>query len=153
RALPITCAKRAWETELTVVHANGMRTDLAGAKASLEKLRPLVEQRLHSGHHAIAYAVAYNQMKGWLPSFYQVIKERLPMTASANLRIITGLDPVPESLRDALLDWAATRDLAAFMDDASLAKQVSLYRKHLRAGRKIVVIAHSEGNMYSNAAY
>ena len=152
-ALPSTCTRRKYGTDLAVVHANGMRTDLGDAKASLEKLRPLIETRLHADQQSITYAVAYNQKKGWLTSIYKVIKERIPMSVSQIVRMLSGLEPVPEALRDELVRWAAERDLGGFEDDASLTKHVNLYRQYLRTGRKTLVIAHSEGNMYANAAY
>jgi hypothetical protein len=153
RAIPVKCDKSPYDVDLVVVHANGVFTDLAGAKANLESLRPLVDQQLGHQPYAISYAVAYNQVKGRLASFRKLIRERVPMSEARGIRMLRDLDEVPDWLRDELTRVAAERDLAGFDGDRSLARHVTMYREHLRKGRKVVVIAHSEGNMYANAAY
>jgi hypothetical protein len=153
RAIPLKCDRSPYDVDLVVVHGNGIRTPLGDAKASLEKLRPLVDEKLGHQPYAISYGLAYNHQKGWLSTAYKVIKERVAMSGSRALRMLSGIEPMPDSLRDELVKLAAEYDLAGFGDDADLQRHVLTYREHLRSGRKVLVIAHSEGNMYANAAY
>jgi hypothetical protein len=153
RAIPIKCDKSPYDVDLVVVHANGVRTDLAGAKANLERLRPLVDRQLGQQPYAISYGLAYNQRKGWLASIYKLAKERLARSDAQAIRMLGDLDNVPGWLREELIKLAAEREQIGFEGDASLERQVTMYREQLRSGRKVVVIAHSEGNMYANAAY
>jgi len=153
RAIPVRCDKSPYDVDLVVVHGNGVFTDLAGAKASLEALRPLVEQKLRVEPDSISYAVAYNQEKGFLASIHKLIKERLGIFDASATRALSELDYVPDWLGDKLAELATERELHAFANDPSHARHVTMYREHLRRGRKVVVIAHSEGNMYANAAY
>jgi hypothetical protein len=48
---------------------------------------------------------------------------------------------------------AAEIDRIGFLDDQDHKTHVQAYRDHLRKGRRVVVVAHSQGNLYANAAY
>jgi hypothetical protein len=152
RALPIQCDKSAYDVDLAVVHANGVLTTFSGAVANLQHLRPLIDQRLEQMPYAISYGVAYNEKKGFLESIQKVIRERLPMSKAETLRIINGSLDLPDDVRDEIAQLVSDSVESGFAGDPSLEKQVQSYRDLLRRGRKVLVVAHSEGNMYSNAA-
>ena len=147
------CDKSPYDVDLAVVHGNGVFTSLADAKANLEKLRPLVDTKLGLEPYAASYALAYNQEKGLIPSLYKLARERLSMTGAEIIRFLSGQGELTEPLRDELTRFATEYVQAGFGEDPSLEKHVTMYREHLRSGRKVLVIAHSEGNFYANAAY
>lgn len=157
RALRVKCDKSPYDVDLAVVYANGMFTTLEVAKANLERLRPLVDEKLKLEFklepYAATYAIAYNKKEGVFESIRRVVKERVAMTGSNLIRILSGLDPLPDWLDEQLNRYAAELDEAGFDDDDDLEQHVQMYRDHLRSGHKVLVIAHSEGNLYANAAY
>jgi hypothetical protein len=152
RALPIQCDKGGYDVDLAVVHANGMFTSLGQAVANVLRLRPLVDQRLEQKPYTISYGVAYNEEKGVFDSIAKVVRERVPMGAAALVRVLDESMDLPDDVRDVLEQLATDVDHSGFQDDPSLDNQVQMYRELLRSGRKVLVVAHSEGNMYSNAA-
>jgi hypothetical protein len=152
-AAAFDCPKSWYAVNLAVIHGNGVLTDKSGATANLEALRPLVAKRLDQDPYAIAFGLAYNHSEGWSEQLLKVVKERAIMSPTLFLRMLSQLVPMPDDLKQALKQMAAELDLAAFVDDADLRQHVQSYRDHLRKGHKVVVIAHSEGNFYANAAY
>jgi hypothetical protein len=153
QAIPVKCDKSKEDVDLAVVYANGMRTTHQVAVASLQKLRPMVDAQLGKDPYTIAYGLAYNTRKGRFASLGKVVKERLGMSLASLVRVLSGALPMPEGLSEELKRIATEVEQVGFGDDPSLERHVQIYRDHLFSGRKVVVIAHSEGNMYANAAY
>jgi hypothetical protein len=153
RAAPYQCPKSLLQINLAVIHGNGMRTEKSDATANLEALRPLVAKRLGQDPYAIAFGLAYNHKEQWSEEMFKIFQERAIMSPTLYMRMLSQLVPMPEDMKDALTHLAAELDLSAFIDDADLEQHVQTYRDHLRKGHKVVVIAHSEGNLYANAAY
>jgi hypothetical protein len=152
-AFSYRCPDSAYQVNLAVVFANGMSNHIDDAQASRDTLRRLLAPRLELDPHAITFDIAYNHSENALEQLWQVAKQRAPMSVSLFVRILNGLVPAPDWFNDELKRLAAAIDLQAFAGDADLAAQVQIYRDHLRKGRKVVVVAHSQGNLYANAAY
>lgn len=147
------CPKSNYDVNLAVLYANGMFSSLDRASANLEALRPLVANRLGHDPYAIAFGLAYNGNESPLPQLWSVAWERFEMTPSRVIRVLNDLVPAPDWLANAIKKYAAEVDQVAFIDDQDLEQQVQTYRDHLRKGRQVVVVAHSQGNLYANAAY
>lgn len=148
-----TCPKSPYAVNLAVVYGNGMFRTHAQADKDLEYMRPMIAKRLGHDPFAIVFDLAYNQNEQWLQQLWQVAKQREVMTVSHYLRILSHAAEAPDWLGEELGAIAAEVDLTAFIDDANLDAHVQTYRDHLRKGRKVVLLAHSQGNLYANAAY
>lgn len=153
RALPLQCDKSPYDVDLAVVHANGVYTTFEEAVDNVQKLRAWIDRRLGQMPYAISYGLAYNEKKGVLESLQKLIRERKPMSKAQTVRLLAASPELPDDVRELMVQHAADLVQSGFGDDPSLDKQVQLYRDLLRTGRKVLVVAHSEGNMYANAAH
>ena len=61
--------------------------------------------------------------------------------------------PASSSFQQLFLVLAETTNLAAYISEVDLQTQVGQYATTLNAGSNIVVVSHSQGNLYANKAY
>ncbi len=59
----------------------------------------------------------------------------------------------PQWFKDATQDLASQADKLNYLIDEDLQSHVTAYAKEIEKGNRVVVIAHSQGNFYANAAY
>jgi hypothetical protein len=152
-AVPYTCPESNYDVDLAVVYGNGMFTSLQQAESQRDHLRPLVAERLGHDPYAITFDIAYNDDGDTLSELWEVAKQREVMSVSHFLRVLNSLLPAPDWWAEATKKVATEIDLLAFTADADLDANVQTYRDHHRKGRKIVVLAYSQGNLYANAAH
>lgn len=152
-AASFRCPESHVEIDLAVVFGNGMFTDVAGAQASLDVLRHEVPHLLDSPREAIEFGLAYNNNEALLQQLRAVVRQRVAMSTSHFWRMLGDLEVMPEAVRDVFYEHAALEELSAFDSDLDLSRHVQTYEDHLRKGRSIVVVAHSQGNLYANAAH
>ncbi|PCI41609.1 MAG: hypothetical protein COB41_10430 [Proteobacteria bacterium] len=72
---------------------------------------------------------------------------------SAFVRWTGGLAPAGSRLQSELNNLASAANSFSFLFDPDLQSQVADYTKLLNAGKRIVIISHSQGNFYANAVY
>ena len=68
-------------------------------------------------------------------------------------RWVAGIQGIPQSIQDIMNNIAAGVNKNGYALDPDLQNQVTLYSKLLNAGKRIVIVSHSQGNFYANAAY
>ncbi|MCF6208386.1 MAG: hypothetical protein L3J61_03215, partial [Ghiorsea sp.] len=59
----------------------------------------------------------------------------------------------PQWFRDGMKQIAAGVNGANYVLDGDVQRHVTIYEASLKAGNKVVIVSHSQGNFYSNAAY
>jgi hypothetical protein len=153
RAVPYTCPKSNYDVDLAVVYANGMFTTSSQAQEQREALRPLIAERLGHDPHAITFDLAYNDDEETFSQLWEVAKQRQVMTVSGFLRVVSRLVPAPDWFVEETQKVASEVDLLGFTADEDLDAHVQTYRDHQRKGRKVVIVAHSQGTLYANAAH
>jgi hypothetical protein len=103
----------------------------------------------------VEFAYSYNRLNFFgLGDIGAVILQYFATNVSAGFRVLAGLaDPSPE-FSDAMVATAADVDvlgcLATGHDCAKFAAEID---STIRAGKKTLVVAHSQGNFYTNAIY
>ena len=65
----------------------------------------------------------------------------------------TGSVPAPQWFLDGMKQIAAATNAVNYVFDGDLRNQVSIYTGYLKAGDKVLIVSHSQGNFYSNAAH
>lgn len=149
------------DPRLLIVYANGMFTDKTGAdnnKLFIEqKLR---ERRPNTGTSwldsitpkpsRVAFGLAYNWNEGAVSQLLQVFRQR---TTSALRAIILSDKNLPPVLQEIQKQQAVAINVANAKDDPDLRAHVQYYRNQVLQGNKVTVIAHSQGNMYTNEAW
>lgn len=141
-----------------VFFANGMFTTRPEAQEALEHLRSLAASEIRASEfERIQWGLAHN------------VSEELPLQVAQVLSQYSerGFSDFQSWLREpsfnpsfALVDilasdrfWEQTGFSAIELDDAAVAHQLSLYRLAISQKRKVIVIAHSQGNLYSDIVY
>ena len=138
-----------------VVFGNGVWNDKEDADSS----RDLLAWRLES-HVAgtdlegiITYATAHNPSDGTLLDLMETFEQNLQTDWSQFWRYLAGLDLMPDFLQNKLIEIANTVDESILQGNPAVQSHIEKYNKFLSEGNKVVVVAHSQGNLFANIAY
>lgn len=139
-----------------VVFANGIWTTDTAAAYSTEHMRAILRERLSAEEFSrLAFDTAYNENGGRLADLYEALEQRV---ASANVAVsfwrwLSERESLPDPVREELLAMAETIDASEFVGYEDIADHLAIYRSNIRAGRKVVVACHSQGNLFCNAEH
>lgn len=150
----------------SVFFGNGIRTEIIGAQASARRVRAMLG--LEYDGEPMTYSLSYNPTEGIFGDLLEVFEQKLAedWTLSWQLffRWVSG-QFVSSTLQNILEDYfgfdgpnrieAAAARLAGSTgySDPTVLQHVSNYDSELLAGKRVLVVSHSQGNLYSNAAY
>lgn len=136
-----------------IVYVNGMFNSrdeaIASAKALAKKVRP----HLPAGFERAGFHMMYNQSEEQVEQLYEVARQRGVLSIGQLFAMLGGLESMPSGLAEALAAKAATVTAASFVNDEDLNRHAARYQTWIREGSKVVLVAHSQGNFYANAAY
>jgi len=82
-----------------------------------------------------------------------VLQRLLQEDVSSFWRWIAGMQDGGSRLQNIMNTLAAGTNSASYIYDPDLQNQVGLYKGLLNAGKKVVIVSHSQGNLYANASY
>jgi hypothetical protein len=99
-----------------------------------------------------AFELSYNHDEK-IYSLFEVFRQRMGDSAASYWRWLGSLEIAPDWFRSATETMASGYDLAEALVDADLRRHVQRYQNLLMAGNRVLVVAHSQGNLYANAAY
>jgi hypothetical protein len=68
-------------------------------------------------------------------------------------RILWELDPMPDLVADQMLLLSGALDYSALLTTDSLRDHVKTYQNVIDEGKKVILVAHSQGNLFGNQAY
>lgn len=126
--------------ESGLYYVNGIATSHNLAQQSAEQIGDKVGGKV---------ILNYNQTNGVLLDLIEAAKQKYGTFNSERAREI--LSPTtPISWRDAIIQSWHLKFNAAFVRSPDLKEHVARYTTDLRAGKKVFVIAHSQGNFYAN---
>jgi hypothetical protein len=146
-----TCADRR---KTTIVFGNGMFNEKREAIRSLEALeKSLFQYTSESEQDVFAFELAYNESESFLTQLFEVISQRVGSDKARFWRILSGIEIMPDWFQEAMIDISTTVELSAFVIDQDLAHHIERYQELIRMGSKVVLVAHSQGNLYANAAW
>ena len=114
-----------------------------------ESLRALSAQTKNSFDR---YELAYNTSEPILLQMLQVLRQKLSSESKfywSYFSRLIGSDSINQELSKILTAITSSK----YVSDADLQKHLSLYKKSLGAGEKLILVAHSQGNFYANEAF
>ena len=148
-----------------IYFGNGVNTTSTGAHLS----RALLQIRLRSmlsveNYRALTFKVAYNQTENLLLDLLETARQTLgneyPILLVGKLLGVTALEDfiigliLPDGAIQAFNDRLKNRDVQEFLAGASssvdVATHVASYTSDISEGKKIVLVAHSQGNIFAN---
>ncbi|HEX2253770.1 MAG TPA: hypothetical protein VHQ65_10935 [Thermoanaerobaculia bacterium] len=134
----------------SVYFANGVWNDFTSAQRSLQELQVHLGSRMPA---ETEYALAYNPTDGYVADVWEAVRQDVRHGVSQFFRMLHGLLPMSADVRDELVALTARLDEGAVLSSSVLQNHLNLYRGAMLEGKKVVVVAHSQGNYFANAAY
>ena len=131
-----------------IVFVNGINTTFDDAVANLQVLKTQLNARDKSNTYL--YGNAYNATQGFFSDVYQVFKQKaVECSSPADFwRAIDG-NSLPASGMNAALEQKYI-DILTKNDIPELPDHLNQYRNYLKAQRKVVLVGHSQGTLYTN---
>jgi hypothetical protein len=146
--------------EATVFYVNGVDADIKSSEASRSKLEKELFVRFSLNPECVLVKRAYNASATLLPDLVEAAVQK---TQEINTELSTFwklyLRAFSASVGDALWFTAMVRtaylgiDVTQFVIQEQLGRHMELYRSELAAGRQVILVPHSQGNLYANAAW
>lgn len=137
-----------------IAHGNGILTDFDDAVDSMEALSRALQDVLPAEEfQGIRFAVTYNSTNGFIADILESVVQDLSTDVTQFWRFWTNLLPMPENLQRLVEERVAQLDEAALVNTDSLQRHVDLYRVNILEGKKVLLVAHSQGTFYANQAF
>ncbi|MDT8378696.1 MAG: hypothetical protein RQ739_07375 [Desulfotignum sp.] len=138
-----------------VFFGNGIWNDKEDADLSRDLLAGRLESHISGSDldGLITYATAHNPSDGILLDLLETFAQNNQTGWSRFWRFLAGLDPIPDFLQNKLKEIANTIDESILQMNPAVQDHVEKYNKILSEGNKVLVLAHSQGNLFANIAY
>ena len=138
----------------TVVYGNGILSTRGNAISSLGTISAALQSELSAEEfEKLSFELAYNPTQGIIQDLWESVKQRLESDVRAFLRYLAAIDEMPQFLQDEILDLASSTNWNVVGDEATLQTHVDRYRARILEGSKVVLVAHSQGNLFANRAW
>jgi len=151
-------AQECTATPVTVFFANGVQNERSQALIGVGELRSRL--RAHVEGTAIQatclkFDLAYNQNESFslLGDLLEAGAQLLVGKFSRFWRFWANLDLAPDWFQEFAEEFVQRIDLFTYVLQADLQEHVVQYSMEIGNGREVVVVAHSQGNLYANQAY
>ncbi|MHB8710076.1 MAG: hypothetical protein ACYC6X_00815 [Minisyncoccota bacterium] len=139
-----------------IVFGNGIMSTKADATIAKERLRTVLKTSLTADEfNKLEFGLAYNKSYGFFSDFYESLKQKLSQdnVVESFWRWLGNQQAAPQVVRDEALRIASAFDFSTQVGTNDLDIHLQLYRTKIAAGKTVVVVAHSQGNPFANAAY
>jgi len=145
--------------ETAVLYVNGIDTDDPSAKASMWLLEEEISSVPGINPDCVVYDYAYNTNEPLFADFLeaglQKVDEQKISTSDFWRFFFRHTSPTLSLLFDATIagyydDSNELVDLGQFVLGDQKAEHLVKYREHLALGRKVILVSHSQGNLYAN---
>ena len=137
---------------VTIFYANGMNNDPDMARKSLNKLADKLTPFLPAGLD-VDFQLAYNHNEGFIPEMVEVTADKALDNWKSFWNYLSDIEIAPDWFQTAATSLMSGANALNYLVDADLQNQVAAYQAEIASGRKVIVVAHSQGNFYANAAY
>ena len=155
------------ETKSDIYFANGVLTDKKTAENNLDLIWEKVRIEQYGGdvvkmEKELTFDTAYNQTFGTIADFYEALMQKADESFGweALYNVIKAALMLKDKIEVTLPNGKTVEMSGSLFDrfmqithDADISTQVKSYRKSIRQGHKVIVIAHSQGNLFTNEAY
>lgn len=142
------------DEKIRVYFGNGVFNNEKEANKGLSALQEILDNSNIQGDlkGKIACEVSYNPSDGILDLF-ETIQQSNDLVWSAFWDYLTGIKLMPDFFLDKLKEVSVKYDEDMIKSYPSIQQHIAQYNNDLCQGDKVVVVAHSQGNLYANIAY
>ena len=142
----IECDHPESSDKVRIYFANGVSNSMEDAYGSQDKVKSAL------GMQDKDFGLAYNASENWFKQLIQVYVQR--ENDSDNFWYWTRhMDQAPQWFRDEYVQKVRKFNEDMVSNDPDLPKHIRQYVADLVSGKKVVIVAHSQGNFYANNAY
>jgi hypothetical protein len=144
-ATPVECDKPDAPEDVRIYFANGVGNELEEARISRDALTVAL------GMQGNDFGLAYNPNEFWLIQLLQLYQQR-KNESDEFWYWLRHLDGAPQWFHDDYASKAGRFLNQTVQGDPALQEHIRQYLADLNAGKKVVIVAHSQGNFYANNA-
>lgn len=142
------------DKEAVVVYGNGVNNTLAAVEHSIATIKAELKARFpQERFDRLDFGTAYNPTAGLLSDLLEAFIQDQQTDTSQFWRILAGLVFMPEALAQAFEDLATAIDEDALVANPTLQDHVSFYKAQILEGKKVLLVAHSQGTLFANQAF
>ena len=150
-----TCAASICDIKESVVfYGNGIKSTKKNAADALEVVKKRLQATMAPADFAgLEFSIAYNETQGLPLDLLESAIQLLTGNTSRFWRYFMGLEVMPDWFADKFIGLAASLDRSSLATTDSLKNHVATYKTRIAEGKKVVLVAHSQGNLFGNQAY
>lgn len=143
------------QPDVVVMFGNGVWNDAEDAEESRELLEDALEIHVLGTdlEGIIEYDTSHNPSEGTLLDLLETFEQTIQTNYSKFWKFLSGLDLMPDILQDKLKEIAIEVNADIVSANPSVQEHIAVYDLYLREGNVVVLVAHSQGNLYGNIAY
>ena len=139
-------------TDKVIYFGNGVFTSKSKAMDSSEIIEERLMANLSSSElDLLQFEIAYN--KSNLMDLFEATSQDLQTDISRFWRILGSIEVLPDWFADIMNVLATAVDEVALVTTDSLKDQLFDYKTKIAEGKKVLLVAHSQGNFFGNQAY
>ena len=140
--------------DTSVFFVNGVFNDCEQAGESLAALTTAASTSLPSTEYTDAeFVLACNKTFSYVADLWVAVKQRLENDFERFYRYLSNVEPMPDFMQEAYAQIAAGVNVEALITSQTTLNHIALYKRKILEGRKVVLVAHSQGNFYANRAW
>ena len=148
----VDCKASYCDKQTYVFFGNGMFNEQTVAASGLRKLRRNSVATEKFQEDGWKFELSYNHNEG-ISSILEVFRQRMGDQTASYWRWLGNLEMAPDWFQSATQSVASGFDLLESVVDEDLRQHIQRYEGLLMAGNRVLVVAHSQGNLYANAAH
>lgn len=137
-----------------IFFGNGVKSIKREARDAIEVIEKRLKLELSPEElKSLEFNIAYNGTHTLPLDLLESVIQILTGNISKFWRYFFGLDPIPEWFAEKFILLASVLDKSGLLTTDSLAKHVNTYKTVIAEGRKVVLVAHSQGSLFGNQSY
>lgn len=138
--------------DVAIYFGNGVSNSLEDAVESMKMLQKRFGDETANGEK-IKYSISYNENEKWYLQLLEVYRQKNFDYAECFFKFIKDSSLAPEWYKSAYKDILTEASNKNYINDVYLRSHVSQYLADIFEGKKVIVVAHSQGNFYANEAH
>jgi len=140
--------------ETIIFFGNGVKSIKKDAFKAKESIKKSLKAELPTEEFELLdFKLSYNDTHGLPLDLLESTIQILTGNTSRFWRFLFGLEIIPDWFSDKFILLSAVLDKSALVTTDSLKDHVSTYTTKIAEGKKILLVAHSQGNLFGNQAY
>jgi elongation factor P hydroxylase len=142
----------ASDSGVVIYYGNGMFISPARARVQALLMDQKIRPALPAGAK-VTFSYAYNPSED---DINQALQAAAQAASGTTVKVPSWLkvpSSAPTSFTNAVKNLEQSANPDTYVKDGDLTAHVALYSAKLGAGKRVIVVAHSQGNFYANKAY